>query len=130
MGNLVSCCGHQEVDGGEEKAKPPPDRGQQKLYKQHSKRAAERARDALLLQDEAILALALQQHQRMQARVERTMSQRHADPNTSLRRNQLPRSMSARARNVSDLMINPSDLVNGVQVRGSDGCFFSSVLPF
>ncbi|KAL3690194.1 hypothetical protein R1sor_016503 [Riccia sorocarpa] len=59
------------------------------------------------------LALALQQHQKAQMRLERTMSQRAAPGPTPTSTGRLPRSSSTRARSVTDPVVHPQQLVNG-----------------
>ncbi|KAL2632253.1 hypothetical protein R1flu_016939 [Riccia fluitans] len=59
------------------------------------------------------LALALQQHQKAQMRLERTMSQRVAPGPTVPSNGKLPRSASTRARSITDPVVHPQQFING-----------------
>ncbi|CAM6108407.1 unnamed protein product [Calypogeia fissa] len=69
-----------------------------------------------MLQQQA-LALALQQHQKAQMRLERSMSQRTPQGASAPSSGKLPRSASTRARSVTDPVVHPHQLLNGLSEK-------------
>ncbi|BBN09883.1 hypothetical protein MPTK1_4g23490 [Marchantia polymorpha subsp. ruderalis] len=107
MGNQIACMakGMTTKKGGKKTNNNSHHRGKIKGVRKGSL-------EEEVIQQQA-LALALQQHQKAQMRLERTMSQRMAPGPLPPSSGKLPRSASTRARSITDPVVHPQQLING-----------------
>jgi hypothetical protein len=103
-------------------------KGKKKKQQERSLKRSKSSRDgrSVSVEEEMIqqqaLALALQQHQKAQMRLERSMSQRTSQGALSTSSGKLPRSASTRARSVADPVVQPHQLLNGTLVSFCGYC--------